>query len=145
MGVFLDFPDCSFCLFVFSDTFLHCLNCLGFAIWYSISCCSFFWDFFFFFCNLYFFHVHFITKSSNFTSTSTDISLGVPLYFCINLGKFDIFTIVSPYSHRSVVSLHYFSFFYNFIHKICIFLLTDSYILYIFILINAIFFLNYIF
>ena len=29
MGVFLDFPDCSFCLFVFSDTFLHCLNCLA--------------------------------------------------------------------------------------------------------------------
>lgn len=100
-----------FCLFVFSDPFLHCLNCLGFAAWCSISCYSFFWEFFFFFCNLYFFYVHFITRSSNFTSTSTDISLGVPLYFCINSGKFDIFTVLRPHSHRSSVSFHYFSFF----------------------------------
>lgn len=93
------------------DPFLHCFNCLGFVILCSLSWCSFFWEFFFLFFNLYFFHVHFITRLSNFTSTSAQISSGVALYFCINLGKIDIFTILNPLSHRSGVSLHYFSFF----------------------------------
>lgn len=98
-------------MFSVPDPFLHCFNCLGFVIWCSVSWCSFFWELFFLFFNLYFFHVHFITRLSNFTSTYTQISSVVALYFCINLGKIDIFTILNPLSHRSGVCLHYFSFF----------------------------------
>lgn len=94
----------------FFDSFLHCFNFLGFCILFVVyRGIDSFWEVFFFY-NLYFFHVHFITRLFNFISSSSQISTRVALYFWITLGEVDIFTIENPDFHRYGVFLHYFSF-----------------------------------